>query len=147
MLKTRDRFSDKADTVRPYFERALKDEQVRENVKGAFAAARSVYDELLGQRGVTTVATRMATDKEIQDNLRTAIDELRHAADRIQGKEEHGARNTVLLLAGITLGILFNPVTGPTTRRWLKDAILGPSDDFTYTGTQSGNGGAGATPT
>jgi hypothetical protein len=31
-------------------------------------------------------------------------------------------------------------VTGPTTRRWLKDAILGPSDDFTYTGSQSGNG-------
>ena len=139
MASTKDRITD----VKPYVERALKDEELRENVVAAYAAAKDVYQELLGDRGVTGIAHRVAADKDIQDNLRKAIDELRNAADRIQGKEEHGGRNTMLLLAGITLGILFNPVTGPTTRRWLKDAILGPSDDFTYTGSQSGNGGAG----
>ena len=139
MASTKDRITD----VKPYVERALKDEELRENVVAAYAAAKDVYQELLGDRGVTGIAHRVAADKDIQDNLRKAIDELRSAADRIQGKEEHGGRNTMLLLAGITLGILFNPVTGPTTRRWLKDAILGPSDDFTYTGSQSGNGGAG----
>jgi hypothetical protein len=136
MATTKDRIAD----VKPYVERALKDEELRENVVAAYAAAKDVYQELLGDRGVTGIAHRVAADKEIQDNLRKAVDELRNAADRIQGKEEHGGRNTMLLLAGITLGILFNPVTGPTTRRWLKDAILGPSDDFTYTGAQSGNG-------
>ena len=140
MASTKDRITD----VKPYVERALKDEELRENVVAAYAAAKDVYQELLGDRGVTGIAHRVAADKDIQDNLRKAIDELRNAADRIQGKEEHGGRNTMLLLAGITLGILFNPVTGPTTRRWLKDAILGPSDDFTYTGPQSGNGGAGS---
>jgi hypothetical protein len=139
MASTKDRIGD----VKPYVERALKDEELRENVVAAYAAAKDVYQELLGDRGVTGIAHRVAADKDIQDNLRKAIDELRSAADRIQGKEEHGGRNTMLLLAGITLGILFNPVTGPTTRRWLKDAILGPSDDFTYSGSQSGNGGAG----
>ena len=139
MASTKDRIGD----VKPYVERALKDEELRENVVAAYAAAKDVYQELLGDRGVTGIAHRVAADKDIQDNLRKAIDELRNAADRIQGKEEHGGRNTMLLLAGITLGILFNPVTGPTTRRWLKDAILGPSDDFTYSGSQSGNGGAG----
>jgi hypothetical protein len=136
MATTKDRIAD----VKPYVERALKDEELRENVIAAYAAAKDVYQELLGDRGVTGIAHRVAGDKDIQDNLRKAIDELRNAADRVQGKEEHGGRNTMLLLAGITLGILFNPVTGPTTRRWLKDAILGPSDDFTYTGSQSGNG-------
>jgi hypothetical protein len=37
------------------------------------------------------------------------------------------------------LGILFNPLTGPQTRKWLSDKIFGGSDDFTYQGG-SGNG-------
>jgi hypothetical protein len=130
MLKTKDRISDRADTVKPYVERAFRDEHVRENVKSALAAARTVYDELLAGRGVTTVATRVATDKEIQDNLRTAIEELRDAADRVQGKKSsHTARNA-LLLAGIAIGILYNPVTGPATRQWLSDLISGSDEDF-----------------
>ena len=62
---------------------------------------------------MTTVATRVATDKDIQDKLREAVDELRTAADRVQGKKDHSGRNATLLIAGIALGILFNPVTGP----------------------------------
>ena len=55
------------------------------------------------------VATRVATDKDIQDELREAVDELREAADRVQGKEDHGARNTMLLLTGIALGHPLQP--------------------------------------
>ena len=110
---TKDKFSSKAGNVRPYVERAVGDAELRENVKTAFQAAREVYDELLGNRSVTTVATRVATDKEIQDKLREALDELRTAADRVQGKKEHSGRNATLLITGIALGILFNPVTGP----------------------------------
>jgi hypothetical protein len=139
MLKTRDRFSDKADTVRPYVERAFRDEHVRENVKGALAAARSVYDELLGQRGVTTVATRVATDKEIQDNLRKAIEELRDAAERVQGKKQSHAGRNVLLLAGIAIGLLYNPVTGPATRQWLQKLISGSDEEFEQQFGSDGN--------
>ncbi len=132
MTKTKDKVSDAADTVKPYVERAMKDEDLRDNVKAAFQAARDVYDELIGQRGVTTVAARVATDKDIQERLRDAVDELREAADRMQGKKEHGGRNTTLLIAGIALGILFNPITGPATRKWVSDVIFGGDDDFTY---------------
>lgn len=134
MAATKDRISD----VKPYVERAFKDEDLRDNLVAAYAAAKEVYGELLGNRGVTGIATRVASDKDIQENLRTTIEELRNAADRMQGKKDHGARNGFLLLAGITLGILFNPATGPATRKWVKDKVLGPSDDFTYAG---GNGG------
>src|SRR5919201_3899238 len=119
MAKTRDKVLDRTGSARPYIERAIKDEDLRENVRNAFESAREVYNELIGGRGAIPVATRVATDREIQERLREAIEELREAAERVQGKKEHGARNTMLLLTGITLGILFNPVTGPQTRKWL----------------------------
>jgi hypothetical protein len=138
MAKTREKVRDSAGSVRPYVERAIKDDELRENVRNAFESAREVYNELIGGRGVVAMGSRIAADKEMQDNLKDAIDELRTAARRLQGKEEHTGRNTMLLLTGITLGILFNPATGPATRRWLSDRLFGGSDDFTYQG--GGNG-------
>ena len=134
MDKAKDRVAD----VKPYVQRAIQHEELRDNLKSAFATARDVYDELVGGRGVTAVAGKVASDKDIQDQLRSAIEDLRNAADRIQGKDEHKGRNTSLLLAGIALGILFNPMTGPETRRWLKDKIFGEDEEFGY-GGNSGN--------
>ena len=56
----------------------------------------------------------------------------------MQGKKQHSGRNTLLLLVGIALGVLFNPVTGPATRKWIADAAFG-GDDFTYD-NPAGNG-------
>ena len=141
MAKTKDKVSDAAGNVKPYVERAIRDEELRENVRNAFESARSIYNELVGNRGVTGMATRVATDKDIQDELRATITELRKAADRVQGKEEHKGRAGGLLLVGIALGVLFNPLTGAATRKWLSDRLFGGGDDFTYQGGNSSNGG------
>ncbi|MGZ8783033.1 MAG: hypothetical protein ACXWZB_06000 [Gaiellaceae bacterium] len=134
MARTKDKLYDTADTMKPYVDRALHDDDLHDNLKEAFNAAREVYAELLGGRNLTSTAMRAATDKDIQDNLKKAVEELRTASNRIQGKEDHGARNTMLLLAGITAGILFNPMTGPQTRAWLMEKIAGDStDDYSYT--------------
>jgi hypothetical protein len=131
--KTKDKLYDTADTMRPYVDRALNDGELHDNLKEAFKAARGVYAELLGNRNLTGTAMRAATDKEIQENLKKTVEELRTAANRIQGKEDHSARNTMLLLAGITVGILFNPMTGPQTRKWVMDKITGEdSSDYSY---------------
>jgi hypothetical protein len=130
MAKTRDRVSD----VKPYVERAIKDEEFRDNLKNAFVAARGVYDELMGPRGVSGKAVRVASDKDLRDNLRSAIDDLRNAADRIQKGPSHKSRN-LLLVTGIAIGIfLFNPMTGADARKWLKETVMGEEDEFGYQG-------------
>jgi hypothetical protein len=138
MAKARDRISD----AKPYVTRALQDEEVRENVKSAIAAAREIYEEILGGRRPSAMAAKVATDKEIQENLRSAIDDLKKAATRVQGKKEHTSRNATLLLTGIVLGVLFNPVTGSQTRGWLTDKLLGESGDESSSAS-AGNGSAG----
>ncbi|HEY2542436.1 MAG TPA: hypothetical protein VGH92_05235 [Gaiellaceae bacterium] len=137
MPKTTDKVSDAASTVKPYFERALHDAELRDNVRSAYDSARAIYDELIGDRGVTGVAKRVATDRDIQDELRSAIADLRTAADRVRGKEEHKSRYSGLLLVGLVLAVLFNPITGPQIRKWISGRVFGDSDGFTY---QGGNG-------
>lgn len=137
MPKTTDKVSDAASTVKPYFERALHDAELRENVRSAYASARAIYDELIGNRGVGGVAKRVATDRDIQDELRSAIADLRTAADRVRGKEQHKGRHSGLLFIGLALAALFNPFTGPRIRTWISERLFGESDGFTY---QGGNG-------
>jgi hypothetical protein len=142
MANTKDKVYDAAGNVKPYVERAMSDDKLREDVMSAFATAKELYSELVGGRSAVTLATRVATDEEVRDKLRDAIDDLRNAADRLQGKKDHGGRNATLLVAGIALGILFNPVTGPETRKWLKDALAGGDEFGGDYSSGSSNGGA-----
>jgi hypothetical protein len=135
MAKTMDKAMGRVSDARPLVERALKDQELRDHVRDAFTAAREAYAELFGRTGVSGVAMKAATDKDIQDNLRKAIEELRAAGDRLQGADQHKSRNSILLIAGIASAVLFNPITGPPVRRWLKDQFFGSSDEFTYSGS------------
>jgi hypothetical protein len=126
----KERVNQAVDTARPYVDRLARDEELHEHVKNAYASARTIYDDLIGGRGAQALATKVATDKDIQGELRKAAEELRKAGERAQGKKSHTTRNVTLLLAGITLGVLFNPATGPQTRKWLKDKVLGPEQPF-----------------
>ena len=141
MAKAKDMVGDAVDTARPYVERLAQDEELHDHVKKAYDSARKIYDDLLGDRGTTGMAFKVARDKDIQNELKRTVEELRKAGERAQGKESHAGRNVTLLMAGIALGVLFNPATGPDTRRWLKDKLFGPEQPFdSYS---EGNGGSG----
>jgi hypothetical protein len=144
MPKTKDRVTGVAGTAKPYVERALQDEELRGHVKQAYTAARDIYDQLVAPRGVTGVASRIAGDHEIQDNLRSAIGELRQAANRLQARRESHAGRNLLLLVAVIAGLLYNPVTGPELRRWLKRRLFGGTDElgFDTDESHSGNGAA-----
>jgi hypothetical protein len=142
MAKAKDMMEGAVDTARPYVERLARDEELHDHVKKAYDSARKIYDELLGDRGTTGMAFKVARDKDLQTELRRTIEELRKAGERAQGRATHTGRNVTLLLAGIAIGVLFNPATGPDTRRWLKDKLFGPEQPFDSYSSE-GNGGAG----
>jgi hypothetical protein len=139
MTRTKDKVTDVTDNVKPYVERALHDAELRQNIRNAYASARSIYDELLAQRGLTGVATRVVKDKDMQDELRNAINELRSAADRVQGNAQRKGRSGLLFVLAV-VAALVNPITGPKLRKWISNRIFGGDDDFTY---QGGNGSSG----
>jgi hypothetical protein len=126
--KTTEKVTDTVDTLRPYVDRALKDEDFRNDLQDAFEAARGLYGNLQKRNGLTAGATKLATDKDTQESLRRLLDDLQSAGDRLKGKKDtHKARNT-LLLAGVIVGALYNPWTGDQTRKWIMDKIAGGDD-------------------
>jgi hypothetical protein len=128
-----------ADSIKPYVERAMSDEKLRSDVFRAFRTANDLYRELMSDRDEPVrIATRVATDDDVRDRLRDAIEDLRSASDRLKGKSDHTTRNTLLLLTGVTLGLLYNPITGPETRRFIREMVSGPSPDY---GADAGSNG------
>ena len=126
MTKTKNKVSDAADNIKPYVERAMSDEKLRADVMHAFKTAKQLYKELTnGDTAPVTLAARVATDDDVREKLRDAIDDLRKANDRLQGKKDHSGRNTTLLIASIALALLFNPVTGAETRRFIRELVTG----------------------
>ena len=47
------------------------------------------------------------------------------------------AKNFLLLVAGIALGLLLNPITGPAVRRLLARKLFGSGNGFVYQGNGS----------
>lgn len=133
----RDKVSDAVESARPYVERLAQDDELHNHVKKAYESARTIYDELIGPTGATAVAMRVAKDKDLQDELKKAVEELRKAGDRARGNEAHTGRNMTLLLTGIALGVLFNPMTGPETRKWIREKVFGPEEPFEYQSSSS----------
>ena len=139
-MKARDKVYDAAENIKPYVERAMEDEKLRDDVMRAFGNAREIYKDLMGEKSPVTLASRVATDDDIRDKLRDAIEDLRHASERLQGKERHSGRNTTLLVAGIALGLLFNPITGPETRRFIKEMLASGNESDRGAGSSNGRG-------
>ena len=142
MVNTKDKVADAAASARPYVERALRDKELRDNLRNAYTSARAVYDELSSRRRMSDAATQLAGDKDLHDEIRSAIDEIRNAAGRVKDVKKDTpdpgrAWSGMLLVVGIALGILLNPITGPAVRRMLASKLFGSGNGFVYQGNGS----------
>ena len=128
--KSNERLEATVDSLRPYVERALKDDDFREHVREALTTARGIYGDLSKERGLGKSARKLATDRDLQDSLRRALEELGGAADRVHVKGKKGRKkgHKKMLVAGILVGTLYNPWTGHQTRHWLLEKIAGDDE-------------------
>jgi hypothetical protein len=131
MTKTKDRPSLNAETLRPYVQRAITDPDLRDDLLAAFVAARGLYGQMAKGHGVKGKAS-VVSEKDFQKQLQGLVSELTTASERLQDsakRKTHKARNRVILLTGVTLGVLYNPWTGASTREWIMDRIAGGDGD------------------
>lgn len=115
----------------PVVKQLAKDEQFRKALIDAYGTARQIYDELDGEKSAKRLAGRIASDPKLQKELTKHLKEIQKAAKKASRKS-HKKRNA-LILGAIALGVLYNPKTGPQTRKWLKEKLGRSSDDtFSY---------------
>jgi len=151
MAKTKQKSAVSPDALRPYVERAMTDPELRDDLLAAFVAARSLYEQLAKGRGVKGKAGKVS-DKDFQKQLQGLVGELSDASGRLQGKgakrkKGRKRRNRVILLTGVTLGVLYNPWTGEATRDWLMDRVAGgDADGLDEFGTEAGAESENITP-
>src|SRR5918999_6226396 len=143
MTKTKDKPAKAAEALRPYVKRAMEDQELRDDLLAAFVAARSLYGQVSNRHGIKGKADKIS-DKDFQKDFQVLVEDISDAADRIKTAGSHKARNRVLLLTGLTLGVLFNPWTGQATRDWIMNRVAGEDGEGfeTYGDTlgESGNG-------
>ena len=127
MAKTKTSSALSTETLKPYVQRAMTDPELREDLLAAFVAARSIYGQMAKGRGIKGKAEKVS-EKDFQKQLQHLVGDLSEASDKLKGnakKKGHKTRNRIVLLTGVTLGVLYNPWTGQATRDWIMEQVAG----------------------
>ena len=127
MAKTKTSTALATDALKPYVQRAMTDPELREDLLAAFVAARGIYGQMAKGRGIKGKAEKVS-EKDFQKQLQHLVEDLSEASDKLKGsakKKGHKMRNRVVLLTGVTIGVLYNPWTGQATRDWIMEQVAG----------------------
>ena len=127
MAKTKTSSALSTETLKPYVQRAMTDPELREDLLAAFVAARSIYGQMAKGQGIKGKAEKVS-EKDFQKQLQHLVGDLSEASDKLKGnakKKGHKTRNRIVLLTGVTLGVLYNPWTGQATRDWIMEQVAG----------------------
>ena len=127
MAKTKTSSALSTETLKPYVQRAMTDPELREDLLAAFVAARSIYGQMAKGQGIKGKAEKVS-EKDFQKQLQHLVGDLSEASDKLKGnakKKGHKTRNRIVLLTGVTLGVLYNPWSGQATRDWIMEQVAG----------------------
>jgi hypothetical protein len=117
----------------PYVRRLLEDEELRENVRVAFEAARNAYSRMSNGKGP---AKSLMDDKKVQRDLKTAAESLRDASQQLRGRRTKGGGFGLgkVLLIGI-IGAALVLILSEDARKMVLDKLFGAEEEFEYTST------------
>jgi hypothetical protein len=117
----------------PYVNRVIEDDEIRDNVKVAFEAARDAYDRLANGKAVSKTLT---DDKKFHKDLQTAAEALKGAGQSLskpKKKKRKGGLGRKVLLLGVGAGLAL--ALSADLRSKVLDALFGAEEEFDYTST------------
>ena len=115
----------------PYVRRLIEDEELRDNIRDAFDAARHAFQRMSNGKGPAA----LVDDKKVQRDLRTAAESLKEASDQIRGKRKGGGFTLGRVLLVALLGAALILILSEDARKAVLDKLFGPEEEFEYTST------------
>jgi hypothetical protein len=125
----------------PYVQRVIEDDDLRDNVRVAFEAARDAYDRLSSGKAPGKV---LADDKKFHKDLQTAAEALKDAGSSLREgpkKRKRGGFGRKLLVLAVAGGLAV--ALSADLRSKILDTLFGAEEEFDYTSTTAPS----ATPT
>jgi hypothetical protein len=116
----------------PYVQRVIEDDDLRDNVRVAFEAARDAYERLSNGKAPAKVIT---DDKKFHKDLQTAADALKDAGTALRRgpKRKGGGLGRKLLVLAVAGGLAV--ALSADLRSKILDALFGAEEEFDYTST------------
>jgi hypothetical protein len=129
----------------PYVRRLIEDEELRDNIRVAFEAAKDAYARMSNGKGP---AKSLLDDKKVHRDLQEAARSFKEAADGIRGRRSGGGFGLgKALLIGI-IGAALVLILSEDARKVVLDKLFGAEEEFEYTSTTTPPSGTAAeTPT
>jgi hypothetical protein len=117
----------------PYVRRALEDEDLRDNIRVAFEAARDAYGRLSNGKKPTKA---LMEDKKLQKDLRKSAEALKEAGSALaEGPKKKRRFGLGKLLFLALIGGAIAVATNEGIRNKVLDLIFGAEEEFDYTST------------
>jgi hypothetical protein len=118
----------------PYVQRVIEDDDLRDNVRVAFEAARDAYDRLSSGKATSKTLT---DDKKFHKDLQTAAEALKDAGASLKAgpkkKKRKGGFGRKLVLLAVAGGLAI--ALSADLRSKVLDALFGAEEEFDYTST------------
>ena len=127
-------------SARPYVQRLIEDDELRDNLREAYDAGRHAYGRAAGAKRPSDVLE----DKKLQKDLRNASEALRNASEALREPEKKSGSTFGRLLLIAIIGAIVAVALSEDLRKQLLDRLFGAEEEFEYTSTTS-NSPAGET--
>jgi hypothetical protein len=118
----------------PYVQRVMEDDDLQDNVRVAFDAARDAYDRLSSSKSAKKA---IQNDKKLHKDLQVAAEALKEAGASLSNpkkkKKRKGGLGRKLLILGVAGGLAI--ALSADLRSKVLDALFGAEEEFDYTST------------
>ena len=132
---TKDKASSAVEGARPYVQRLIEDEELRDNLREAYDAGRDAYNRASGAKKPSA----LLDDKRLQNDLKSATESLRAVSEALREPEKlpKSGHPFLKLLFIAFVGAILAIALSEDLRKGILDQLFGAEEEFEYSSTTS----------